>query len=75
MIDFEIEKDKCSLCKNCLQEGFCFYNFFSLKKEKESGNEIIIFMKNNNRNRCINCLKCYKDCPNNAIIPIIIKGK
>ncbi|TET05739.1 MAG: hypothetical protein E3J90_00095 [Promethearchaeota archaeon] len=22
-------------------------------------------------NKCSNCLKCFKDCPNNAIIPNI----
>ena len=70
LIDFKIDKDKCTLCKICLQKGFCFHNLFSLKTNKDTEKVMIIFDKNN-MNSCKNCLKCFRDCPYNAIIPII----
>ena len=65
---FQIDMDKCALCKLCLEEDFCLQNLFILKKDQD--NERIQF-KNASISECYNCLKCFKTCPNNAIIPII----
>ncbi|MFW9898938.1 MAG: 4Fe-4S binding protein [Candidatus Thorarchaeota archaeon] len=70
LVDFEIDKDKCTLCKKCLKDGFCFHNLFSLHTNKDNNEEMIVFNKNT-MNSCKNCLKCFKDCPCNAIIPTI----
>jgi ferredoxin len=67
---FKINKDKCTLCKTCIEDDFCFQNLFELKKDNESGEERIEFRKENLSN-CFKCLKCFKNCPNNAIIPEI----
>jgi ferredoxin len=67
---FIIDQDKCNLCKKCLQKDFCFQNLFELRKDKEINREWIEFQKKN-LNKCFKCLKCFKNCPNNAIIPVI----
>jgi len=67
---FKINQDKCILCKICIDDDFCFQNLFELKKDNESGEERIEFRKENLSN-CFKCLKCFKNCPNNAIIPEI----
>ncbi|MFX1589336.1 MAG: 4Fe-4S binding protein [Promethearchaeota archaeon] len=66
---FYIDREKCTLCKICLKEDFCFKNLFKLQKDGE-GREQIEFHKSN-LSECIRCLKCFKSCPNNAIIPEI----
>ncbi|GAH80203.1 unnamed protein product, partial [marine sediment metagenome] len=38
--------------------------------EPDTNIEYIEF-NNESMNKCSNCLKCFKDCPNNAIIPNI----
>lgn len=68
---FKINKDKCLMCKKCLEDIFCFQNLFSLKIDSETGEESIVFSKKD-MTKCQNCLKCFKDCPGNAIIPIVI---
>lgn len=67
---FEIDIDKCKMCKLCLEEGFCLQNLFSIKKDEETGEEYITF-EEGNMEQCFQCLKCFKTCPNNAIIPVI----
>jgi ferredoxin len=67
---FSIDKTKCNLCKTCLEENFCFQDLFKLQKYEE-GKEKIIFKKDD-MSRCFKCLKCFRNCPNNAIIPEII---
>jgi NAD-dependent dihydropyrimidine dehydrogenase PreA subunit len=66
---FSIDPEKCTLCKLCLKEDFCFHQLFELKKN-ENGNEYISFQKDG-FSECYKCLKCFKACPNNAIIPDI----
>ncbi|MFX1498045.1 MAG: 4Fe-4S binding protein [Promethearchaeota archaeon] len=66
---FDINPDKCNLCKVCLSYDFCFHQLFELQKN-ENGEEYIIFQKKN-YSECYKCLKCFKNCPNNAIIPEI----
>ncbi|MFX1273676.1 MAG: 4Fe-4S binding protein [Promethearchaeota archaeon] len=66
---FEIDSDKCNFCKICINDDFCFKNLYKLQKDK-IGKEKIVFQKNNLL-ECNNCLKCFKNCPNNAIIPVI----
>jgi len=67
---FCIDQEKCTLCKACLEEDFCFQNLFELKKDENTNKEWIEFRKENLSN-CFKCLKCFKNCPNNAIIPEI----
>jgi len=66
---FTINPEKCTLCKSCLKENFCFKNLYMLQLDK-NGEEEIIFQKNFIA-ECYNCLKCFKSCPNNAILPQI----
>lgn len=67
---FEIDDQKCTLCKTCLSPDFCFQNLYELKEDKESNQEYIIFNQGSIE-KCQSCLKCFKECPNNAIIPLI----
>ena len=67
---FRVDNDKCELCKLCIEKDFCFQNLFELKKNENTGKEWIEFRKENLSN-CFKCLKCFKNCPNNAIIPEI----
>ena len=67
---FRIDHEKCELCKLCIEEDFCFQNLFELKKDENTDKEWIEFRKENLSN-CFKCLKCFKNCPNNAIIPEI----
>jgi ferredoxin len=64
---FIIDNEKCSLCLKCTEDGFCLQNRYTLDK----GTNKIIFDDKTFSN-CPNCLKCYKDCPEKAIIPEII---
>ena len=66
---FIIDPEKCILCKKCLEDNFCFKGLYELQID-ENGDEKILF-KENNLSECYNCLKCFKSCPNNAIIPNI----
>lgn len=68
---FYIDKEKCNLCKLCLEETFCFQNLFKLKIDNVTRKNLIEF-KNENISDCLKCLKCFKNCPNNAIIPEIV---
>ena len=67
---FQINHQKCDLCKVCLEQDFCFQNLFVINENKDSGENWVEFHKNNLSN-CFKCLKCFKNCPNNAIVPII----
>ena len=66
---FIIDREKCSLCKACLEDNFCFFKLFELKRDN-NGKEYISFQKDS-LSECFKCLKCFKTCPNNAIIPEI----
>lgn len=70
LFGFDINSDKCTLCKLCLETDFCFQNLFYLKKDDLTGEESIGFKKQS-VSQCFNCLKCFKNCPNNAILPKI----
>lgn len=70
LIGFIIDSDKCALCKLCIEDNFCFQNLFSLKRDVKTGEESIVFNKKDIL-KCFNCLKCFRNCPNNAIIPQI----
>ena len=67
--EFTIDSERCSLCKICLNNDFCFQNLFEFKKD-DNGKEWIEFQKIN-LSECLKCLKCFKNCPNNAILPVI----
>ena len=67
LVSFDIDKESCLLCKKCLEDGFCFENLFTLEIRPD-GKEIIMFKPEGMKN-CSQCLKCFKNCPNNAIIP------
>jgi len=73
LMGFCIDQEKCNLCKLCLEEKFCFQNLFRLKKDEKTGEEFIEFHKEN-LPKCFKCLKCFKNCPNNAILPEIINS-
>jgi len=74
LVDFKIDKERCTVCKKCLEPNFCFQDLFNLCVESDTNKEYIEF-NNESMNKCSNCLKCFKDCPNNAIIPnILIDG-
>jgi len=66
---FTIDPDKCTLCKACINDNFCFKELFKLKKNGELKN--IVEYQGKDSSECLNCLRCFKNCPNNAIIPII----
>jgi ferredoxin len=66
---FNVDQEKCTLCKVCLQDNFCFKNLYELKKT-EDGKDYISFRKDG-LSECFKCLKCFKNCPSNAIIPEI----
>lgn len=66
---FYIDKDKCVLCLLCLEPDFCFQNLFSLAKEAD-GHKYIVFNEKSLK-ECQKCLKCFKICPSNAILPQI----
>ena len=66
---FYIDAENCTVCKKCLNDEFCPEDLFELL-EDENGNHRIEF-RNEYRSRCNKSLKCFKNCPNNAIIPII----
>lgn len=68
---FCIDKEKCNLCKLCLEVNFCFQKLFKLKLDEMTGKEFIEFDKEN-ISECLKCLKCFKNCPNNAIVPKIV---
>ena len=70
LLDFKIDKERCTVCKKCLEVNFCFQNLFKLCVEPDTNKEYIKF-NNTSTDKCFNCLKCFKDCPNNAIIPNI----
>jgi NAD-dependent dihydropyrimidine dehydrogenase PreA subunit len=70
LVDFKINNERCNVCKKCLENDFCFQNLFNLSVDSNTGKKYIIFVKKD-MNVCFKCLKCFKDCPNNAIIPII----
>ena len=70
LIDFEIDSERCTVCKKCLEEGFCFQNLYVLIIDPDSDKKQITFNKKS-MDLCQNCLKCFVNCPNNAIIPII----
>ncbi len=70
LTNFKIDNDKCTVCKKCLEPGFCFQNLFEFKIDPETGKTIIIFNKES-MDSCESCLKCVSNCPNNAIIPVI----
>jgi ferredoxin len=67
---FEIDNKKCQLCKECINEDFCFQNLFEIIQDKNTSKVYIIF---NGRNieKCYKCLSCFRKCPFNAIIPLI----
>ncbi len=65
---FTIDIEKCTLCLECTKEDFCFQNRYFFEKEKKK----IIFDDKDLKN-CFNCLKCFKNCPNNAIVPEILR--
>jgi len=67
---FEINQQACKRCDACIQEGFCLNDLFQLQMNDETGKEEISFTQQDLSN-CFKCLKCFKSCPNNAIIPII----
>ena len=73
LVRFNIDQNKCTLCKLCLEEDLCFQKLFELKKDDKSGKETIQFHKEN-LSQCFKCLKCFKNCPNNAILPEIINS-
>ncbi|MBD3197480.1 MAG: 4Fe-4S dicluster domain-containing protein [Candidatus Lokiarchaeota archaeon] len=61
---FEIDENRCNLCLNCTKDKFCFQNRFKfIESEKK------INFDSQNLGDCLNCLKCFKDCPQNAILP------
>ncbi len=67
---FEIDETRCNLCQQCTNDDFCFQNRYSFDKEHKK-----IIFNGKNLEKCFNCLKCFKSCPNNAIIPIISEKK
>jgi ferredoxin len=70
LIDFEIDSERCTVCKKCLEEGFCFQNLYVLIIDPDSDKKQITFNKKS-MDLCQNCLKCFVNCPNNAITPKI----
>jgi len=70
LMGFTIDQEKCTLCESCIKENFCFQNLFLLKENKKTGLKWIEFHKGDFQ-KCSKCLKCFKSCPFNAIIPRI----
>ncbi len=68
---FKIDSAKCTLCKSCLKDNFCLQNLFKLQRD-ENNTEFIQF-REKDLLECSKCLKCFRLCPNNAIIPVIIQ--
>ena len=66
---FRINGERCRLCGRCIEPNFCLQNLFELVKD-DKGKKRIKF-KEGDSSKCMSCLKCFKDCPENAIIPII----
>ncbi|MBD3255036.1 MAG: 4Fe-4S dicluster domain-containing protein [Candidatus Lokiarchaeota archaeon] len=66
---FTIDDQKCTLCNSCVQDNFCFLGLFELQ-ETDRGKKRIKF-KGGEIDHCYKCLKCFKNCPSNAIIPNI----
>ena len=71
LVDFKIDKERCTVCKKCLEAKFCFQNLFELRFEPDTKVEYIKF-NNSSMDKCKSCLKCFRECPNNAIIPNIV---
>ncbi|MFX1389977.1 MAG: 4Fe-4S binding protein [Promethearchaeota archaeon] len=69
LLSFSIDSTKCNICKLCLNEDFCLQNLFELHKD-HNGKEWIEFRKIF-LSECQRCLKCFRSCPNNAILPEI----
>jgi ferredoxin len=70
LIGFSIDQEKCTLCKSCIEKNFCFQNLFILKEGNKKGLKRIEFLEGDFQ-KCIKCLKCFKSCPFNAILPRI----
>ncbi len=68
---FYIDNEKCNLCELCLEVDFCFQKLFHLKIDEITRKSFIEFNKKN-ISECLKCLKCFRNCPNNAIIPEIV---
>lgn len=43
LVDFKIDKERCTVCKKCLEENFCFQNLFELSFESDTEEEFIKF--------------------------------
>ncbi|MFX1279175.1 MAG: DUF362 domain-containing protein [Promethearchaeota archaeon] len=69
LMGFLVDSTKCNICKLCLKKGFCFQDLFELQKDI-NGKELIKFKKTE-LSECYKCLKCFRTCPNNAILPEI----
>jgi len=70
LIGFKIDQEKCKLCELCIEKNFCFQNLFLLKENKKTGRKLIEFQEGDFQ-KCFKCLKCFKSCPFNAILPMI----
>ncbi|MHA1725287.1 MAG: 4Fe-4S binding protein [Promethearchaeota archaeon] len=66
---FTIDEERCVKCYECLKDDFCFQGLFFLEKD-EKGQEHVKF-RAKSLSKCFKCLKCFKNCPGNAILPII----
>lgn len=70
LMGFTIDQEKCTLCGFCIKENFCFQNLFLLKDNEKTGLKWIEFQEGDFQ-KCFKCLKCFKFCPFNAILPRI----
>ena len=70
---FKIDNDRCKMCGQCVAEDFCLQNLFEIKTvmDENGKRKQIVHFNDGDLSKCRGCLKCFKDCPNNAIIPII----
>ncbi|MHA1803621.1 MAG: 4Fe-4S binding protein [Promethearchaeota archaeon] len=66
---FTIDEERCLKCYKCLKDDFCFQGLFFLERD-EKGQEYVKF-RAKSLSKCFKCLKCFKNCPGNAIFPII----